>query len=72
MFSSLLVTRLDGIRTGSGCQLELATVSSALAVGAGSEAVLVLAWSDLLDLFAAGASKDVAAVRFLVAALVVG
>ena len=37
--------------------------------GVGSEAVLVLAWSDLLDLFADGASDVFVAVRFLVAAV---
>ena len=43
-------------------------VFSALVVGAGSEAVLVLAWSDLLDLFADGASVVLEAGRFLLAA----
>ena len=38
----------------SGCQL--AAPFSALAVEAGSEAVLVLVWSDLLGLFVEGAS----------------
>ena len=42
------------MRIGSGCQLTVAF--SALAVEAGSEAVLELAWYDLLDLFAYGAS----------------
>ena len=50
MFSSLLTTRLAGIKTGSSCQLEPA-VAAAEVAGAGSQAVLVLAWSDLLDLF---------------------
>ena len=54
MFSSLAGTRLAGMRIGSGCQL--AAAFSALALEAGSEAVLELAWSDLLDLFADGAS----------------
>ena len=54
MFPSLAGTRLTGMRIGSGCQL--AAAFSALAVEAGSEAVLELAWSDLLDLFADGAS----------------
>ena len=54
MFSLLLGTRLAGMRIGSGCQL--AAAFSALAVEAGSEVVLVLAWSDLLGLFADGAS----------------
>ena len=51
-FSSLAGTRLAGMRIGSGCQV--AAAFSALAVEAGSEAVLVLAWSDLLGLFADG------------------
>ena len=72
IFPSLLGTRLAGIKTGSDCQLELVTISSAPVMEAGSEAVRVLAWSDLLDLFAAGASLDVVAVRFLIAAVVVG
>ena len=42
------------MRIESGCQL--AAAFSALALEAGSEAVLELAWSDLLDLFADGAS----------------
>ena len=54
MFSSLAGTRLAGMRIESGCQLEAAF--SALALEAGSEVVLELAWSDLLDLFADGAS----------------
>ena len=54
MFSSLAGIRLAGMRIGSGCQLTVAF--SALAVEAGSEAVLELAWYDLLDLFAYGAS----------------
>ena len=66
MFSSLAGTRLAGMRIGSGCQLAAAFLS--LAVEAGSEAVLELAWSDLLDLLADGASVVFLAVRFLVAA----
>ena len=54
MFSSLAGTRLAGVRTGSSCQL--AAAFSALVLEAGSEVVLELAWSDLLDLFADGAS----------------
>ena len=54
------------MRIGSGCQL--AAAFSALAVEAGSEAVLELDWSNLLDLFADGASDVFVAVRFLVAA----
>ena len=54
------------MRIGSGCQLAAAFLS--LAVEAGSEAVLELAWSDLLDLLADGASVVFLAVRFLVAA----
>ena len=42
------------MRIGSGCQLAL--VFSALVMGVGCEAVLVLAWSDLLDLFVNGVS----------------
>ena len=53
-FSSLAGTRLAGMRIGSGSQV--AAAFSALAVEAGSEAVLVLAWSDLLGLFADGVS----------------
>ena len=53
-FSSLAGTRLAGMRIGSGCQV--AAAFSALAVEGGSEAVLVLAWSDLLGLFADGVS----------------
>ena len=66
MFSSLDGTRLAEMRIGSGCQLAAAFLS--LAVEAGSEAVLELAWSDLLDLLADGASVVFLAVRFLVAA----
>ena len=54
--------------TGSASQPELAAAFSALVMGVGSEAVLVLAWSDLLDFFADGASDVFVAVRFLVAA----
>ena len=54
------------MRIRSGCQV--AAAFSALAVEAGSEAVLELAWSDLLDLLADGASVVFLAVRFLVAA----
>ena len=60
MFSSLLGTRFEGIRTGSASQLELAVPADA---GAGSDAVLALAWSDLLDFLAAGASAVLATVR---------
>ena len=42
------------MRIGSGCQV--AAAFSALAVEAGSEAALVLAWCDLLGLFADGVS----------------
>ena len=65
MFSLLAGTRLAGIRIASGCQL--AAAFSALALEGGSEPVLELAWSDLLDLFADGASDVFVAVRFLVA-----
>ena len=51
---SSLETRLVGMRIGSGCQL--AAAFSAIDVEIGSEAVLVLAWSDFLGLFADGAS----------------
>ena len=54
MSASPLETKLVGMRIGSGCQLAL--VFSALVMGVGCEAVLVLAWSELLDLFANGAS----------------
>ena len=64
--SSLAGTRFEGMRIGSGCQL--AAAFSALAVEAGSEAVLELDWSNLSDLFADGASDVFVAVRFLVAA----
>ena len=54
---------------GYASQPELAVAFSGLVMGVGSEAVLVLAWSDLLDLFADGASDVFVAVRFLVAAV---
>ena len=54
------------MRIGSGCQV--AAAFSALAVEAGSEAVLVLAWSDLLGLFADGVPVVFWAVRFLLVA----
>ena len=42
------------MRIGSGCQV--AAAFSALALEAGSEGVLVLAWSDPFGLFADGVS----------------
>ena len=48
---SLLGTRFVGISIGSASQLELAAAAD---VGIGSEAIL--AWTDLLDFLAAGAS----------------
>ena len=66
IFCSVAGTRLAGISTGSASQLEPAADAW---VGVGcSDAVLALAWSDLLDLFADGASVVFWAVRFLVAA----
>ena len=50
---SLLGTRFEGIRTGSASQLEPGVVAD---VGTGSDAVLVLAWSDLLVFLTGGAS----------------
>ena len=61
MFSSVSGMRFEGISSGSASQLELATTAD---VGAGSEAVL--AWSDLLDLFADGASDVFMVVRLQV------
>ena len=51
MFSSVSGMRFKGTSCGSASQLKLAAAAD---VGAGSEAVLLLAWSDLLDFFAAG------------------
>ena len=66
IFCSVAGTRLAGISTGSSCQLEPAADAW---VGAGcSDAVLALAWSVLLDFFAAGASVVLGAGRFLLAA----
>ena len=53
MFSSLLGTKFVGIRTGSASQLEPGVVAD---VGTGSDAVIVLAWSDLLVFLTGGAS----------------
>ena len=63
MFSSLLGTSFVGISSRSASQLELAAAADA---GAGSEAIL--AWSDLLDFLAAGASVVLATVRLRAAA----
>ena len=61
---SLLGTRFVGISIGSASQLELAAAAD---VGIGSEAIL--AWTDLLDFLAAGASVFfLAAVRLRAAA----
>ena len=68
VFSSL-AGRLERMSTGSASQPELAAAFSALVMGVGSEAVLVFAWSDLLELFADGASDVFVAVRFLVEAV---
>ena len=51
------------MRTGSASQLELAAEAD---VGTGSEAIL--AWSDLLDFLAAGASDVFVAARLQAAA----
>ena len=53
MFSLVSGMRFKGTSCESASQLKLAAAAD---VGAGSEAVLILAWSDLLDFFVAGAS----------------
>ena len=60
MFFSASEMRFEGISSGSASQLELALAAE---VGAGSDVVFALAWSDLLDLVVAGASMFLAAVR---------
>ena len=70
IFTSLLGTRLAGIKTGSSCQLEPAVAAGACWVVGGAK--LVLGATVYLGFFTGGASTGFAVERLRVAVVVAG